>query len=328
MKKILIIGLGSIGKRHVNNLLSHFNVKIIIFSKRKDLKSLNKKGVIIHNTLSKCLKHKPEIGFITNETSFHVETATQLAKNGLDLFIEKPLSDSNRGISLLNKIIKKKKLVVQIGCNLRFHPCIKKIKKIIEKGTLGRIISVQVENGSYLPDWHPYEDYRYGYAARRDLGGGVILTMIHELDYLHWFFGKVDNVFSITGKFSDLEVSADDLSTIILQFKNKVIGEIHLDYFQRPEYRSCKIKGTKGIVYWDSDSNEVKIYYRNKKKWKTVLNLQKYDKNKMYVDELKHFMTCLKNRKKAINDIKDGIETLGIVLAAKKSSKLKKLVRI
>lgn len=328
MKKILIVGLGSIGKRHVNNLLSHFNVKIIIFSKRKDLKSLNKKGVIIHNTLSECLKHKPEIGFITNETSFHVETATQLAKNGLDLFIEKPLSDSNRGISVLNKIIKKKKLVVQIGCNLRFHPCIKKIKKIIEKGTLGRIISVQVENGSYLPDWHPYEDYRYGYAARRDLGGGVILTMIHELDYLHWFFGKVDNVFSITGKFSDLEVSADDLSTIILQFKNKVIGEIHLDYFQRPEYRSCKIKGTKGIVYWDSDSNEVKIYYRTKKKWKTVLNLQKYDKNKMYVDELKHFMTCLKNRKKAINDIKDGIETLGIVLAAKKSSKLKKLVRI
>lgn len=92
-----------------------------------------------------------------------------------------------------------------MGCNLRFHDCIKKMKSLLEKETIGKIISVKVECGAYLPDWHPYEDYSKGYAARDDLGGGVVLTCIHELDYLYWFFGEIKEVFSITGKFSNLK---------------------------------------------------------------------------------------------------------------------------
>lgn len=324
--KALVVGLGSIGRRHVDNLLTMPNMKIIICTKQK-ITNTNPR-IKLYNSLAKCLEEKPDVGFVTNVTSLHIPISLKLAKANIDLFLEKPLSNSTRNVDVLHKYVKEKKLVTQMGCNLRFHPCIMKIKELLGYNMIGRIISVRAENGSYLPDWHPHEDYRKGYAAHQNLGGGVVLTMIHDLDYLYWFFGNVTQVFSITGKFSNLEINADDLSAIILKFKNGIIGELHLDYFQRPDFRSCKIKGTKGTLYWDSDSNEVKFYNSKKKQWLKILQVKNYKRNKMYVDEINHFLRCVRNRKKTINDLNQGIDTLKISLAIKKASTLKKLISV
>jgi predicted dehydrogenase len=329
MYTVLIVGFGSIGKRHLENIMANYNdVKIIVCTKRTDLKELERFGVIIVNSLSEAILYKPDVGFITNETRYHVKIAISLAKNGIDLFIEKPLSNSIYDINHLRKIIRNKKLITQIGCNMRFHPCIAKMKEILDEGKLGRVISVNVESSSFLPDWHPYEDYRLGYAARRDLGGGISLTCIHEIDFLCWFFGDVKKIFSVTGKYSDLEVTTDDLSVMTLIFKNNIIGEVHLDYVQRPDFKSCKIIGTKGTMYWDSSTNEVKIFYQNKKQWKSILKLNNFQRNSMYVKELEHFFRHIKKRAKTINDIDDGIKTLKIVLSAQKSSALGKMLSI
>ena len=328
MYTILIVGYGSIGKRHLDNIPELNNSKIIVLTKQKNLTKLEKRGIIIVNSLKDALSHKPDIGFVTNETSLHVKTATQLANNGMHLFLEKPLSNSSIGIKKLKNIVKSKKLQTQIGCNMRFHPCIVKIKNILEKKTLGRIISVNIESSSYLPDWHPYEDYRLGYAARDDLGGGISLTCIHEIDLLYWFFDKPKKIFSMIGKFSDLQVKTDDLAVMTLLLKNKIIGEIHLDYFQRPEFKSCKIKGTKGTLYWDSISNEVKIFDHKNQKWKIIFKKQNFKKNSMYIDELKYFFNCIKHNRKTMNNLDDGIKTLDIILNAKKSSKSGKLTTI
>ena len=325
--KIAVIGYGSIGKRHIDNLLHIKNIKIIICTKQ-NIKNPNIKKIKIVKSMLECIKEKPDIGIISNETSKHVKDANELAKQGVDVFIEKPLSNSTKDLKLLKKTIQKQNIVSQMGCNFRFHPCIMKIKQMVEKNTIGKIISVSAESGSYLPDWHPYEDYRKGYAARDDLGGGIVLTCIHEIDYLYWILGDVKEVFSVTGKFSKLKVSSDDMSAIILKFKNNVIGELHLDYFQRPNFKSCKIRGEKGTIYWDSDHNEVKIHLTNKKRWKTVLKIEKYERNKMYVDEMNHFLKCVKTRKSTINDIEEGIRTLEISLGIKKSSKLKKMIGV
>ena len=327
--KVLVVGFGSIGKRHMNNLLHiNKNCQIVIYSKRKDLKILEGKNVKIFDSLEKCLSERPDIGFITNETVFHVPIAKKLAESGLDLFIEKPLSNSMKNVKDLAKIVKEKKIITLMGCNLRFDRCIKKIKSLIKQKTIGKIISVKVECGTYLPDWHPYENYSESYAGRDDLGGGVVLTCIHEIDYLYWFFGEIKEVFSITGKFSDLKIKSSDLSAIILKFRNGIIGEVHLDYFQRPELRSCKIIGTKGTIYWDSLNNEVKIFDVKKKKWIRKLKVKNYDKNKQYVDELSHFLNCVRRKEKPINSLIEGIQTLKIALNIIKSSKEKKLVKI
>ncbi len=326
--KVLIVGYGSIGKRHVNNLLKYTNSEITIWSKRNDLKSLKKKNIKIFKSLDKCLSEKPDIAFITNETAYHVPISIKLAKAGLDLFIEKPLSNSMKSISTLNKIVKQKKLVIQMGYNLRFHKCINKICQLVKEKKIGRIISVQAENGSYLPDWHPYEDYRKGYAGKKKLGGGIILTQIHDVDYLYWIFGNPKSVFSITGKFSNLDISVEDYSASIIQFKNKITAELHLDFFQGPEYRRCKIKGTNGIIFWNSVNNEVKLYNNRKKRWETNLKLKNYERNQMYMDEIKHFLKCVKNRKKTISSLEDGIKTMNIALAMKKSAKHKKIIKL
>jgi len=331
MIKVLIAGYGSIGKRHLENFLQFKDIQLIVYTKRSDLQLLKKKGIKVSNSLTECLKENPDIGVITNETSLHIPIAIKLAKEGLDLFLEKPLSNSLKDVEKLYAIVKKKKLITQMGCNLRFHPCIKKIKSLIEQEKIGKIISAQVQNCSYLPDFHRWEDYRKSYAARKDLGGGVILTQIHEIDYMYWFFEEVENVVSISGKFSKLDVTAEDYVSSLLRFKNKVIGELHMDYFQRPSFRSCKIRGTKGEIYWDSDNNCVNIYNMNKKRWETKFdsdfsnNLDTYSS---YVEELKHFLKCVKHRKETINNLEQGIATLKIALAIKKASKLMKSVNV
>jgi len=327
----LIVGLGSIGKRHLRNILAIENTKkleIIIYSKQTKSYLSNYKNIKIFDTLDKCLLEKPDVGFITNETVHHIPIAIKLAKVGLDLFIEKPLSNKISNVKTFSKIIKTKKLITLVGCNLRFHRCINEIKNLIDQKVIGDIISVKVECGTYLPDWHPNEDYSKSYASRDDLGGGVVLTCIHELDYLYWFFGETQEVFSMTGKYSNLKITTSDLSAIILKFKNNIIAEVHLDYFQKPEARSCKLIGTKGTIIWDSLSNEVKIYDFKKAKWKSKLRIKKYDKNEMYVKELEHFIQCINKKKKTINDISQGEYVLKVALGIIKSSKLKKSITV
>ena len=327
--KIAVLGYGSIGKRHVQNLLSIQDVEIIICTKQKKILDQLPKKIHIVNSISDCLKEKPDVGIIANETSFHVPTAIMLAKSGMDIFIEKPLSNSLNGTKQLLSLINKNKLVTQMGCHMRFHKCIKKIKELVSSKQIGKILSIKIECGSFLPDWHPDENYSKSYASRNDLGGGVVLTCIHEIDYLYWIFGNISEVFSMTGKFSNLKISADDLSATIIKFNNNMIAELHLDYIQKSHFRSCKIIGTKGMIYWDSDTNTVKFFDNTKKKWFEMLKWSNYERNLMYKEELSHFLSCVKKRKSTINPVQtDGLITLNIALAIIKSSKLKKMIKL
>ena len=325
--KALVIGYGSIGQRHINNLLSYQNIDVIVCTKRKNVQNLKKKCTV-YDTIEKGIQEKPDFAIICNETSYHVKTAIKLAKNNIHLFIEKPLSNSTNNVDNLLSIIKQNHLITLVGCNLRFHKCIQKIKEIISKNDLGKIISVQVESGSYLPEWHQNEDYRNSYASKKNLGGGVIFTCIHELDYLHWFFGNVKEIFSMSGKFSDLDISVEDLSAMLMRFNNNIIAEVHLDYFQRPDFRKCKIIGTKGTLYWNSNTNTVEFYDPKKKKWIEKLQIKDYDRNTMYVEELSHFIDCLKNKHNTINPVANAIKVLDVAMAAKKSSHTKKVITI
>jgi predicted dehydrogenase len=322
--KSLVVGYGSIGKRHVENLLLISNMEVIICTKRKDIERVRKKCQIFR-TLNDALKQNPDFAIISNVSNLHISTAIKIAKKSIDIFIEKPLSNSTKGVKELENLIQKNKLITMMGCNLRFHKSIKKIKELISNNEIGKVITVHAENGSYLPDWHPNENYLDGYAARKNLGGGVVLTCIHEIDYLYWLFGDVKETISISGKFSDLKITAEDMSSIIMRFKNKIISEIHLDYFQRPSTRNCKIIGTKGTIIWDSKNNNVMMYNIKNKKWSIKFKVKSHNDNLMYKDEIHHYIACVKKRQKSINPINEGIETLKIALAIIKSSKTKKM---
>lgn len=322
--KALVVGYGSIGKRHIDNLSSFENIRIIVCTKRDPDRFLKNKNCIVHSTLKSCIKENPNFAIICNETSNHIQTAIKLSEAGIHTFIEKPLSNSIKNLKELLEIVEEKKLITHVGAVLRFHPCIKKIKEILLKKELGKILSVYVENGSYLPDWHPTENYQKSYAARKELGGGVVLTCIHEIDYLYWFFGKIREISSHIEKISDLEISAEDFCESLFVFNNKIISQVHLDYYQRPKIRTCKIIGTNGTLICDLEQNSIRVFNIKTKKWNQKLTLKKYDKNIMYLEELRYFINCLKNNSKSFNDAIEGAYVLRVALTIKKSAELKK----
>jgi len=256
--KILIAGLGSIGERHLRNLLRLGFKDISVFrrSVRKP-RTLGGNEFKIFTNWQSALGEKPEAVIITNPTALHVPFAIDAAKRGAHLFIEKPLSNSFDRVDELRDLIAQDHLVSLMGHNLRFHPCLQKVKEIVQSGKLGKPLSAKAEFGQYLPDFHPWEDYRQGYVARKELGGGALFTNTHEVDYLYWLFGPVKKVFCIARKLSDLEIDTEDTAALILEHENGILSELHLDFIQRTYSRSLQIIGSEGTLRWDFLTNSV-----------------------------------------------------------------------
>ncbi len=290
--KILICGLGSIGRRHAINLLKLKKKKLIFFRERNlNLKQKKLSRIKTFQNLQKALQEKPKIAFICNPTSKHLDTAIKCAQKNCHLFIEKPLSNNLSKLDLLKKIVKKKKLKVMIGYHMRFHPLMIKIKNLLEKKELGKIVNFRTEWSEFLPDWHPWEHYKTSYAAKKSLGGGCSLTLSHQIDSLYWLFGKIKMIYNIK-TFGHLGLNVDTASDYLLQFSNNIVGYCHVDYLQKPHKRSLKIIGLKKTLCFDYFKNRLTITNRLGEK-KTYKNFS--TKNNMYIEEVKFFLNSIRH---------------------------------
>lgn len=202
--RALIVGLGSIGQRHARNLraLLGADVELLAYRARglshviadggatNPHESVSERLAITeYATLDEALARRPDIAFVCNPTRLHLAAAQRIAEADCHLFLEKPISDTLDGVDELARTVRDRGLITVVGCQLRFHPLLRRVHAVLREGALGGVTAARIACGEYLPGWHPYEDYRTTYAARRDLGGGVILTLIHELDYAYWLFG-------------------------------------------------------------------------------------------------------------------------------------------
>ena len=236
------------------------------------------------------------------------------------------MSDSMKDIDKLINISKKNKKNIFIAYCFRFEKGIQLIKKYIDEEKIGKIYSARAEFGQYLPDWRPWQDYRKSYTSNKNLGGGIILDGSHEIDYMRWFFGDVQEVFCYSNKISNLEVNTEDVAEIFFKFKNEIICNIHLDFIRPGYHRFCEIIGEKGMLEWNFSENNVKYYNLKDKSWK--IHKLKTNVNDMYVSEIKHFIKSIDKQEKSLIDGEDGKKSLQLALAAKKSSILKKVVKI
>lgn len=322
MMRWLVVGCGSIGKRHIRNLKILEAGEIIAQdTKPERCRQVEQEFQIkVYDNLNEALQCKPDAALICTPTSLHIQPALSAAQKGCHLFIEKPLSDNLDGIAELVSVVERNKLVTLVGCNMRFHPGIAEMKKLLEKKSIGKILCLRVQAGQYLPDWHPGEDYRKSYSASKALGGGIILDGIHELDYTRWFLGEVEKVFCFSGKFSSLDIDTEDMAEILLKFSSGALAEVHLDYLQRSYGRSCQIIGEEGTILWDFNEKEVKYYSARTKKWQAFPQEAVYDINQMYVEELRHFVLCVHGQQRSMQDIHAGKRVLEIALAAKESA--------
>ena len=305
---ILIAGFGSIGQRHLRNLRALGHKKFVIFRTGKSTLPVDEiSDIPVEFDLDKALAHKPIAAIITNPTALHMSVALAAARAGSHLFIEKPISHNLDGAEELQKIVDEKHLIVQVGFQFRFHPDLVKIKRQIAKNKIGKIVSVQAYWGEYLPDWHPWEDYKKSYSAREELGGGVLLTLCHPFDYLRFLFGEVESVSAMQSKSNILKIDVEDIADVLLRFKSGIIGNVHVDYIQRPAKHVLRIIGQNGIIQLD------------------FLKSQS-ERNSMFVSEMKHFLSCLKTGKQPKCSFDDGIAALKVVLAAKESINKKRLI--
>lgn len=313
--KFLVIGCGSIGERHICNLLSLSHGDILVLDKDRIRmeRLVDKYGVSIYDSHS-----SPQIDafLICVPTAYHIQYALEGLRHNSHLFIEKPLSHTMEGVDEALGLAEQKELVIAIGYQYRFHPAMNMAKKLIDEGKIGKVLSIKAEYGQWLLDWHPNEDYRKLYTAQEKMGGGVILDCSHEIDYVRWLAGsEVKEVSCFADKLSSMEIDVEDVAEINLRFDNGIIANVHLDFTQRTLSRSCKIIGEAGAIVWTFPDFKVRLLTQY-----GIKEIVAESTADMYVEEMKHFIDCIQGKDMPIVDGITGKSVLQIALAAKKSS--------
>lgn len=327
--KFLIAGLGSVGRRHMRNLIALGETDIVLLRTRKaTLPDDELANFPIETDIHEAIKkHKPNAVIVSNPTAFHLDIAIPAAQAGCAILLEKPISHSMERIDELSSAVKKYNAKILVAFQFRFHPSLIKVKELISNGEIGRIISANVHFGEYLPAWHPWEDYRISYAARADMGGGVVATQCHSLDYLPWLVGdKVEAVYGLTAKLSDLEIDVEDTAKIALRFASGALANLHLDFNQQPPEHHFTIVGTNGTIKWNLADGAVKIYRTDKKEWDIFSLPNDWERNVMFMEQTKHFVDVVKGIANPSCTIEDGIQVMKLIAAVHESQKLRKVI--
>jgi predicted dehydrogenase len=324
--------LGSIGRRHHANLKQIAPDSIITVWHQHSVPSQNAPALEAVDysvfALEAALETKPQFAFVTSPATLHVPTALQLAQHDIHLLIEKPLSDRLDGVDQLLRECGERRLALLVGYNYRFSPSLQLLRATLEEGRIGRVLTIRAEVGQYLPDWRAGVDYRHGVSARRELGGGVLLELSHEIDYVRWLVGEVCEVSARVAHVSDLDIDVEDTAEIVLGFANGAIGSIHLDMIQRAPIRTCRVVGSEGTLVWDGLTDQLRCYSSASHNWTDLWPATKTGRNEMYLAELRHFVDCVRGSATSRVTGEDGRRVLQVALAARQSSLERRMVSV
>ena len=328
--KFLIAGLGSIGRRHLKMLRELGQDDIVLYrTHQSTLDDEELAGIPVETNLRDALKLGVSAVVISNPTSLHMDVAIPAAEAGCHILLEKPISDNLTRVDELRRAAKKSGSQILVGFQFRYHPTLNKARDLINEGALGKVLSFHSHWGEYLPNWHPWEDYRESYAARADLGGGVIGTLTHPIDYIRYILGEVEEIKSFAGHVSPLEVkSVEDVGEIALKLKSGAVGGVHVNYFQRPPSHRLEIVGTRGTLRWDNEIGTLHHFDMPDKfgTWtenpanpiKNSYALPKnFERNYLFVEQMKHFIEVAKGNIEPRCSLEDGIRAVELVLDAK-----------
>jgi len=312
--KVIVVGLGSIGMRHARNLKELnvgeiLGVDIDISRHKKFTKEIGSK---VFDNLIDGLRNKPDLSIIASPNRFHIEQAQICANSNCHLFIEKPLGISQDGVEKLIKTVNKKNLFAHVGSNWKFHKSFQTMKELLDKGKIGQVTGAQVIAGQWLPDWHPWEDYRQGYSARKDLGGGIVFDN-HEFDYITWLLGPVEKMEGFSSQSGALEINTEDVACACLKMKSGALITVHIDYIQRKSERRYHISGAEGTIKWDISKDVVEIFNADEKSSQFIKAPIK-NLNKMYIDQMCHVLAGAMGTETPVTPLKAAQRVLSLQL--------------
>ena len=324
ISRVLIVGLGSIGKRHLRlakELLPNANIRVL---RHQECDSIPEHANGCFSKLEEAIEFAPQLAVIASPASFHVDIAQSLARVGAHLLVEKPLSASLEGVSQLINICDKRNTVLMTGYNLRFLPSLQRFRDMLNERLLGKVLSVRCEIGQYLPSWRPDADYRQGVSARRELGGGALLELSHELDYLRWIFGEVEAVKAKLSRQSNLEIDVEDTAHLIIGFNqaadgHQLIASVNLDFIRHDTTRLCTVICEKGSLRWNGLTGVVDQFEAGAKEWCELFRHQ-HQRDDSYLAEWHHFLDCINAKTVPLISGEDGLKVLQIIDAARQAS--------
>lgn len=326
--KVLVLGCGSIGKRHAQNALA-LSAEVAIFDIKIDISEAlgSELGIKNFSSLDAAMAWQADGIIISTPHKTHLELANIAIKAGADVLIEKPLSNSSEGVQELLRDAKACNQNISVVCNIRYHDAVLAIKKHIDK--VGKIIYARAQYGNFLPNMRPDANYREVYSARKASGGGVILDVIHEIDYLIWLLGSVNKVNCVADKISDLDIDVEDFANMTLTHHSGARSSIHVDYLKPFKRRGCEIVGDQGMIIWQSEGKfpeicTVKLYDIKSEGWTHILDAKTIDVNLGYLRLMEAFLTKIKNphAKTNLSNGEQGFEALNVALRAEKSAEL------
>lgn len=340
--KVLLAGLGSVGQRHARNLRAMFGagVELLAWRVRGDsaiiteTMTLDRSVSVEHQlnirsfaSLDAALHAQPTAAIICNPSSMHVPTALAALSAGCHVLIEKPLSHSWHDVEHLIETATATNRVAAVCYQLRCHEVLRRLRELLDRGAVGQVQTVSAMWSEYLPDAHPYEDYRVSYAAQRALGGGVILCFIHELDYLIWLFGMPAEVSAVGGRLSDLDIDVEDTAEISLRSPGGPAIDVRLCFGERVRTRGCSIVGTDGRISidllaatleWRDAAGAIRETYA----------VPGFQRNELFVGVLTDFFGAIEHGFPPLVPVADGARSLRVALAAGESIRLGRPVRI
>ncbi len=322
---ILLVGPGSIGKRHLKNILQFGYEDIAIVSRSavldKAFSSLKNYKTIDEAAATNYF----DSAIICTPSSQHISDLQKLLEHNIqNIYVEKPVSYNYNNINIIQKKAEETKSKIIIGYDLHFEPGLQKVKELIQNNTVGKIISVNAVVGQYLPGWRPQHDYTKSMSALTNKGGGVMLDLIHEFDYLYWLMGNVKRIAAQYINSKSLDIETEDAAEILLQFDSGAIGTIHLDYLQPKLVRNCMLTGSNGTIFWDATLNEVRWVDRNK--CEHNYSYYGFERNDRFKQIIQIFLEEKEDMR--LTTLNEGLVSLKLVLAAKHSSEQQKFIQI
>ncbi len=318
---LAVVSLGSIGRRHLRNLRALEPEARLIACRLRGAAPLPPEISALADEvvtgLDAALSLRPDGAVVCSPASTHLEAGLALARAGAHLFMEKPLAVSAEGVRALLDECSRRSLTLMVGYNLRFHPPLLALKEALDQGRIGRLLYLRAEAGQFLPQWRPGSDYRQGVSARRELGGGALLELSHELDLARWLGGEVAALSARVARVGDLEIDVEDLAEVVLTFRNGALGSVHLDMLAQPGLRGCRLVGSAGVLAWDNQGGPPRCHDVAGEAWQDLLpDEMEIDPNQMYLDEMRHFLERLRAGGRPSPDGEDGLAVLRLVEAA------------
>lgn len=329
--RFLVVGLGSIGRRHVANLRRMYPKALIAAVRSGKSPPVDAQAADVDTEFtdwSQAIAFSPAAAIICSPASHHLEAARVLLSAGIPMLIEKPVADKPAGLQDFATDARKAGVPIAVGYNLRFSPALLRTRQLISDGAIGEVLAARAEVGQYLPDWRPQSRYQDGVSAQKALGGGPLLELSHEIDYLYWMFGLPAEVTATGGRISDLEIDVEDAIELTLRYEApERLLNIHLDFLQRSPDRRCRFIGSEGTLLWDAMRDTIDVYRASTKDWEN-LHVAAADRNQMYLDELAKFFELIAGGTDTLARLDEACDVLAIVEAARNSLMHKQTVKV